>query len=206
MGSPVGGGGSKVEESQSSKALAQIGKEEWERFQTDFAPHEKEFIGDVTEIGSNRERDTLAGRSVAEMKQQAGPAQYGGIRGATGRAMASAKGRAGIATGSDTQSLQRKAKGIGTAIGLGRDIATGSMGEMSRSAQMETSKNIASARAKQIKEAGKWDLIGTAGGYGISKYGPDVSNYAGIATGDKYNTKPFSEQSRMLANQEWGIR
>lgn len=200
MGSPVGGGSSKVKESQSSQALAQIGKEEWERFQTDFAGHEKDYTGDMLEIGSGREADTLAGRSVAELKQQAGPAGSGSVRGLSRRALATGKEQTGITQKSDMQSIARKGRGINAAVGMGRDIATGAMGELSQSSQMETSKNIADASAKNIRDQGKWDLAGTAAGYGM-KQGIDYLK----TPGGSYNTLPFSEQTRMLKEQDRGI-
>jgi len=199
------GGGSKAKESESSKALAKIGADEWERFQTDFAPHERAFTEDVMELGSKRERDVLTGRGIAEIKQNTGAVQPGSAKALVSRAAETGSGASGLSTESDLQAIQRKAKGIGSAVGLGRDISTGSTSRLGRASHLETTKNIADASAENIQKQGLWDAVGTAAGYGFQQYGSDIANYAGIASGRKYDTQPFSGQSFTLANEEWGI-
>lgn len=165
------GGSSKAKESESSKALAEIGKQEWDRFQTDFAPEEKKFIGDVQEIGSERERDMLEGRGISELRQSAGPLRpTGNPMGIARRSLSTAKGSTGISADTTTKAVERKGKGINTAVGMGRNVATGAMGQLSRSSQLETTKNIAQAEARGIKDRGAWDAIGTAAGYGIQRH------------------------------------
>ena len=199
-------GGGKVDDSESSKELARIGNEEWERYQTDFAPQEKDYIKDVTELGSAREKQTLKGRGISELRQQAGPAKPTRQSGLVKRGSATMKGEADIATDTNLKATARKGKGINSAVGLGRNVATGALGGISQSAQMQTSKNIAKGHAKNIENQGKWDAAGTALGMGIQQYGPDVKQWGKTASGSTYNTDFGSTQSTMLANQDWGIR
>jgi hypothetical protein len=200
------GGSNKVDESESSRELARIGKEEWERYQTDFAPQEKEYIKDVSEIGSAREKQMLKGRGISEMRQKAGSAKPIKQSGIVKRSLATMKGEAGISTDSNLQATQRKGKGINSAVGLGRNVATGSLGGLSQSSQMQTTKNIANANAKNIQNQGKGDAVGTLAGLGIQTYGNSAGNYASTVSGSTYNTSPLSEQSITLANQDWGVR
>ncbi|MCG7931975.1 MAG: hypothetical protein N0E44_18235 [Candidatus Thiodiazotropha lotti] len=199
-------GGGKIDDSESSKELARIGNEEWERYQTDFAPQEKEYIKDVTELGSAREKQTLKGRGISELRQQSGPAKPTRQSGLVRRGSATMKGEADITTDTNLKATARKGKGINSAVGLGRNVATGAQAGLSRSAQMQTTKNIASAQAESIENAGKWDAVGTAAGMGIQRYGPDVKQWAKTASGSTYNTDFGSTQSTMLADQDWGIR
>jgi hypothetical protein len=164
-------GGSKAKESESSKVQAEIGKKEWERYKTDFAPEEKQFISDVQEIGSGRERELLEGRGISELRQSTGPLQPSrSPMGIARRSLSTAEGGADISADTATKAIERKGRGINTAVGLGRSVATGAMGQLSRSSQLETSRNIAKAQADSTREQGLWDTIGTAAGYGIQHH------------------------------------
>jgi len=146
--------------------MAEIGSREWQRYQTDFAPKEKQFIDSTSEIGSNREQDFIAGMSSAERQQQKGALEP------TNR-LAPLIGRSLEKTQLPEKNLllskARKAKGIETAISLGRDIGTASLGRIGRQAQISTSKNIATAESKGREIAGKADAAGTIAGVGLYK-------------------------------------
>ena len=205
MGS-FGGSTPKVEESQSSKELARIGKEDWDRFQTDFAPEENKFISDMNEIGSIRERKYLLGQGLNEIRQQASPTEGTSGKSKYRMALAEGSGLSDAGTMSDVNALARKGKGLSTAIGLGRNLATGAMGGLARSSQLESSKNIAKTEADLIKQQGLYELAGTAAGFGLQQYGADAAKYGNTLLGNTYNTDPLSQQSAMLAKQDWGIR
>ncbi len=162
-------GGEKVKTDPLVKKQQQIGAAEWQRYKTSFAPVEQQYLQQTTEIGSGRERDYLAGMAENQRQQQLGPLPNTGRLGQlikpTEAAATSRLPEAAI-----LQAKNRKAKGLETAISLGRDIGTGALGRMGRQAQLNTSKNIAEAEAAGIKQAGFNDAVGTIAGIGINQY------------------------------------
>ena len=156
----------KAKEDPLVQMQAEIGAEEWERYKQDFAPKEAEFIEGVTGIGSDQERQFLEDFSETERQQQTGPLQ------ATSRLsplLNKATSKSQLPEKNLLQSKQRKAKGLETAISLGRNIGAGALGRIGRQAQIGTGKNIALAEAKGIQQQGIYNAVGTAAGVGLYK-------------------------------------
>lgn len=178
----------KVKEDPLVKKQAEIGAKEWERYQQDFAPKEKEFINSITGIGSATEREFLQGLGEARRQQEAGPIQpTSRVTPLMGRALLSTQSK--LPEQNLLESKARKAKGMETAISLGRDIGTGSLNRIGRQAQINTSKNIASAEAAGIKQQGMYDAIGTAAGIGIQRqFNKDLG--ADLKSMNAYEARP----------------
>lgn len=174
------GGGGKVKETQTEKTNAEIGASQWDRFKQDFAPQEADFIATVTELGSERERDAIAGRGISELRQKSGEVQPGPAGALLGRSLATAKGAETLRTATDQQGFARKAQGMNTAIGFGRNIAQDQLGRIGQSAQLAANAGIADAQADLVKQQGFNEAIGTGiGAYGSYKlFGNTADDYA----------------------------
>lgn len=165
----------KAQEDPMNAVMAEIGMKEWERYKQDFKPHDKEFIGQASELGSERESDMIRGRGLSELRQQAGPVMPTSRAGMVNRANMMRKSDANIDTSTKLGGLDRKGKGLNTVISLGRNIGTGALGELGRISQINTASQIAAAEARGIKQQGMMDAIGTVAGMGISSYGGGVN-------------------------------
>ncbi len=184
-----------VEEDPLVKKQAEIGAKEWERYKQDFAPKEAEFQKAVTGIGSNTEREFLQGLGESRRQQESGPIQSTNrVMPLLGRALLSNQSK--LPEQNQLQSKARKAKGLETAISLGRDIGTGSLNRIGRQAQINTSKNIASAEAAGIKQQGMADAAGTVAGIGLQRYfnknfENGSSSVKGLRLMNAYETSPI---------------
>ncbi len=145
--------------------LAEHGAKEWERYKQDFSPVESKFIDSAMELGSASDTEQLTGRGLAELRQQSGPSTPSGKAELVDRSLGTMDAESKMRTSADLESLDRKGKGLKTAISLGRDIGEGALGEISRQSQLNTQKGIADARAKGIRQQGQMDAIGTAAGF-----------------------------------------
>ena len=181
----------KTKEDPLVKKQAEIGTKEWERYKTDFAPQEAEFIKSTTGIGSDTEREFLQGLGESRRQQESGAVQpTGRVMPLLGRALASNQSQ--LPEQSMLQSKSRKAKGLETAISLGRDIGTGSLNRIGRQAQINTSKNIASAEAAGIRQQGMFDAAGTAAGIGLyNHFNKNLTNsISGLKSMNAHESNP----------------
>jgi hypothetical protein len=166
-------GGSKVKESATEKALAQVSQQKWNRYKSLYRDVERDFIEDVSQDTS----PLLRGRAIADVAQASGDAAGDAIalgRGSVSRLGTTARtiggARALGAVGANKQAQALRDKGQLSALGIGLDMSVDAQNGLATAARASNQEAIAKARAQQIENEALVGGLGTLAGATMASY------------------------------------
>ena len=176
-------GSNKVKETAEQKALAEIAKEKWDRYEQVFQPVEDEFIERVQSIDEG-DRDhaagmasagatqafTQAGRGLRREQFEAGAAPGSGrVQAATGglrRDMAQSRAAGGSDARRNTTNRRLAGQQAAAKLGAGLDVeAISTIADVARTTQQDS---IMDARMSAQNRATNAQAYGSAAGLGLS--------------------------------------
>lgn len=171
-----GGGSSKVQKTDYEKQLEQINNSKWERFKKVGRPQEQRLINETARLASPQVRNRAADQAgsavndsfgIAEFVPDAGimAQQIGERSNARGKAVGQARTASHLAT------EDRYRKGTENVIAMGKGIENTGVNALNRSAQIANAKAYGEAEANATENYARNELIGTAAGYGLYKWG-----------------------------------
>lgn len=216
------GGGGEVSASPGEVAQAQLSQQQWEDYKDRFVPLETEFFGVVDDIKDSRGKAMGAASADAESAYSDASdvvktrALASGVNPNSGKFMATlgdlslekADARSKGVVNADAGTDARYLAGLDQIVGMGRGVARDASIGYGQMASIGANNARSDALADATKSAALYDAAGTvagaAGRYSLENY-DSLGSAKNTLSGSTYGTKPLSEQSRMLAIQDWGF-
>jgi len=215
----LGGGTKKVKPTEEERTAAEIGAKEWNRLVTQFTPVEDSFLK-MTNAGTAGDRSLRRANVSAMAAKGAGKPDAGIIDMAGAGGVAPSAGRVARAIGAESRAMarglgsgltgveqamnDRERSGMQKAIAFRRGLADNSSVSLGRAGYRDTMQGIENADQDYNTMQTLYSAAATLGGAGYNQF--KNSDFGSTLMGTKYGTNPFSEQSRMLAAEEWAFR